>query len=187
MAHHLILGELEDYLTGEVLPDTLDERFRQKIARFLVEEKGYEASQIAPRQKLTVTAGRQSAVVCLDFVIRLEGRVCMVVRFGPGSLVTRHRPSLAAARLLAGCQVPVVVVTNGKGAEVLDGTSGRRIGEGLSAIPHRDALVKTAAGHRFEPIVKERAEKESRIVYAFEVDGACPCDDTICRIDPDGA
>jgi hypothetical protein len=187
MAHHLILGKIKDYLTGETLPDTLDERFRQKIARFLVEEKGYETSQIAPRRKLTVTAGRQSAVVPLDFVIRLEGRVCMVVRFGPGSMVTRHRPSLAAARLIDGRQVPVVVVTNGKGAEVLDGTSGRRIGEGLSAIPHRNELEKTAAGFRFDPVPRGRAEKEARIVYAFEVDGACPCDDTVCRLDTDGA
>jgi hypothetical protein len=41
----------------------------------------------------------------------------------------------------------------------------------------------TAAGQPFEPISADRAEKEARIVYAFEVDGACTCDDTICRLD----
>ena len=186
MGHHLILGELKDYLTGVVLPDTLDERFRQKIARFLVEKKGYEKPQLRPRQKLTVTAGQCTAVVSVDFVVRLQGRVCMVVRFGPGSLVTRHRPALAAARLIASHQVPVVVVTNGNTADVLAGDSGKTIGEGLTAIPGRKKLEKIAAGYRFEPISEERAEKEARIVYAFEVDGACPCDDTICRLDPPG-
>jgi hypothetical protein len=184
MAHHLILGELEDYLTGETLPDTLDERYRQKIARLLVEEKGYEKSQIAARQKLTVCAGQQKAVVPVDFVVRLQLRICMVVRFGPGSLVTRHRATLAAAHLIARSQIPVVVVTNGETADILDGTSGKQIGEGLSAIPAVDELNRLAAGHRFPPLSAKRAEMEARIVYAFEVDGACPCDDTICRPDP---
>ena len=37
--HHLILGELRDTLTNEILPDTHDERLRQGIASLLVEEK----------------------------------------------------------------------------------------------------------------------------------------------------
>ncbi len=184
MGHHLILGEIKDYLTGETLQDTLDERFRQKIARLLVEEKGYDREEIAPRRKLAVCAGDRKAVVPVDFVVRLEGRVAMVVRFGPGSLVTRHRPALAAARLVAGCQIPAVVVTNGKDADVLDGASGKRIAEGLSAIPDRGALLEMAAAHRFSPIDENRAQMEARIVYAYEVDGACPCDDTVCRLDP---
>ncbi len=182
MAHHLILGELEDFLSGEVLHDTLDERYRQKIARVLLEEKGYSTSDIDARRKLSVRAGSRAASVPIDFAVVLEGRICMVVRFGPGSLVTRHRPSLAAARLAAGGQVPVVVVTNGETADILDGVSGKRLAEGLDTIPDRDALLQIVAGRPFEPISEERAEMEARIVYAFEVDGACPCDDTVCRI-----
>ena len=30
--HHLILGKLADFLTGDILDDTLDERYRQAIA-----------------------------------------------------------------------------------------------------------------------------------------------------------
>ncbi|MGR0480634.1 MAG: hypothetical protein ACTFAL_04315 [Candidatus Electronema sp. V4] len=37
--HQLVYGSLRDYLTGELLPDTDDERFRQQLARLLVEEK----------------------------------------------------------------------------------------------------------------------------------------------------
>ncbi|MGD8367090.1 MAG: type I restriction enzyme HsdR N-terminal domain-containing protein [Desulfobacterales bacterium] len=183
MGHHLILGELVDYLTGEILPDTLDERYRQKIARLLVEEKGFKKTQISARQKLEVRAGNRKAVVPVDFVVRLQGRICMVVRFGPGSLVTRHRAALAAARLISRSQIPVVVVTNGETADVLEGPSGKPLAEGLSAIPSAEELNRLAAGHRFAPLPPERAEKEARIVYAFEVDGACPCDDTICRLD----
>jgi hypothetical protein len=32
--HELILGETTDFITGETLVDTIDERARQKIARF---------------------------------------------------------------------------------------------------------------------------------------------------------
>jgi len=183
MGHHLILGELADFLTGQILPDTLDERYRQKIARILVEEKGYFPSDIDARRKLTVGAGSRAAVVPVDFTVVLEGRICLVVRFGPGSLVTRHRPSLAVARLMAGGQVPVVVVTNGEAADILDGVSGKPLAEGLDAIPNREALLQIAASRPFEAISEDRAEKEARIVYAFEVDGACPCDDTVCRLD----
>ena len=48
-----------------------------------------------------------------------EGRDAAVIRgirlltFGPGSIVSRERPALAVARLVAPYQVPVVVVTNG--------------------------------------------------------------------------
>ena len=42
--HHLILGELTDTITRETLADTHDERQRQKLARLLVEKKGYRRS-----------------------------------------------------------------------------------------------------------------------------------------------
>ena len=35
--HHLVLGELTDYITGETRVDTHDERARQTIARLLVD------------------------------------------------------------------------------------------------------------------------------------------------------
>ena len=40
--HHLILGEITDFITGKTIEDTHDERYRQKIAKFLVNEKGYD-------------------------------------------------------------------------------------------------------------------------------------------------
>jgi hypothetical protein len=45
---------LSDFITGEKLADTHDERYRQKIARFLVQEKGYAREDVHPRNPLTV-------------------------------------------------------------------------------------------------------------------------------------
>lgn len=180
--HHLILGRLEDYISGETLNDTHDERYRQGIARLLVEEKGYPRGDIEPRRKLLVRAGDQSAIVVVDFIIHLDERVGMIVKYGPGSLVTRRRPGLAASRLLAPYQIPVVVVTNGEDAEIVEGSTGNLIAAGLESIPMKSDLEKRAAAFDFEPISSTRAEMESRIVYAFEVDGTCPCDDTVCKL-----
>ncbi len=180
--HHLILGSLEDFITGEVLDDTLDERYRQKLARALVSGGGYAVSEITPRLALTVKAGRNRAIVKIDLVIRLSKKTGMIIKYGPGSLVTRHRPALAASRLLAPNHIPVVAVTNGEDADVLDGVSGKVLGSGLDAIPSRKQLVRIMEKFSFPAITPERAEMESRIVYAYDVDGGCPCDDTICRL-----
>ncbi len=83
--HHLILGKLTDFLTGETLDDTLDERYRQKIARWLVERKGYGAREVEPRRELMLQADHRRAVITIDFVVRVAGKAGMVIRFGPGS------------------------------------------------------------------------------------------------------
>ena len=179
--HHLILGELTDTITGEILADTHDERHRQKLARLLVEKKGYRRSDIHPRQSLMARAGSHQAMVNIDFVVTLQDRLSMI-EYGPGSIVTRHRSALAASRLLAPYQIPVVVATNGEDADVLDGSTGRVIDHGLEALPDRKRLLALIAAAEFEPISPYRAQMESRLFYAYEVNGACPCDDTICRL-----
>lgn len=181
--HHLILGTLTDALTGEVLDDTLDERYRQAIARRLIARKGYAPGEIEPRRELLLRAGDRRAVIRVDFVVRLAGRAAMVVRFGPGSIVSRERPALAMARLIAPYQIPVVVVTNGEDAEVLDGPTGAVVGRGLDAVPDRAALEAITRRFDFPNIPAARAELESRVAYCYEVDGACPCDDTVCRLE----
>ena len=184
--HHLILGRLEDFLTGKTLEDTLDERYRQKIARLLVAEKGYRRAEIESRRDLLLEADHRRAVIKIDFVVRLAGKAVMVVRFGPGSLVSRERPALAVSRLIEAYQVPVAVVTNGEDAEILDAASGRVVGRGLGAIPPRATLAAAASEYDFARIPPERAAMESRVAYCYEVDGACPCDDTICILNSEG-
>lgn len=180
--HHLILGELKDFITGKILQDTHDERYRQKIARLLVNQKGYLKSDIEPRKNLPVQAGEKRAIVKIDFIINLAGRICMIIKFGPGSLVTRRRPVLAASRVLAPYQIPVTVVTNGEDAEVLEGSGGSVMTVGLENIPSKSELQKIAARAEFKVIPAQRAAMESRIVYCYEVDDSCPCDEDICRL-----
>ena len=138
--------------------------------------------EVEPRRELLLQADQRRAKIKIDFVVRLGGRIGMVVRFGPGSLVSRERPTLAVSRLVADYQVPIAVVTNGEDAEILAGGSGKVVGRGLEAIPSRTELLLAMQAHSFERMARQRAVMESRVAYCYEVDGACPCDDTICRL-----
>ncbi len=178
-----MLGQLEDYLTGERLRDTHDERYRQKLARILVESCGYSKGEILSRVPLLVSAGKRRARITVDLSIIIHSKTGMVLQYGPGSLVTRYRPALAISRMIAPYQVPVVVVTNGETADILDGKTGRSVATGLTSIPGREALLALINRHEFEAISTKRFEMESRILYAFEVDGRCPCDDDVCLED----
>ncbi len=180
--HHLILGKVEDYLTGESLEDTHDERYRQKIARFLVECRGYTKEEILTRNPLSVSADSRKGQLWVDFLVTVDDRIGMVVKYAPGSLVTRHRSTLAISRLVTGYQIPVVVVTNGETADILDGKTGRLIASGFNGILIRKDLSQLMARSNDSPISSKRAELEARIVYAFEIEGSCPCDDTTCKI-----
>lgn len=180
--HHLILGTLVDFITGEPLDDTLDERYRQQLAQLLVAQKGYFKTDIHPRKSILVSAGKSRARMPLDFEVTVSTVIGMIIKYGPGSIVTRCRPALALSRMVAPYQVPVVVVTNGETAEILEGGSGKTISEGLDTIPSRARLEEIVADADLSEISRKRYEMESRILYAFEIDGACPCDDTICRL-----
>jgi len=170
---HLILGELVDFITGETIEDNLDERYRQKLAQLLVEKKDYNKNEIKSRCELPVSAGANKAVVKIDFLITLSDKICMIIKYSPGSLVTRHRPVLAASRLIAPYQIPIAVITNGEDADVLDGYTNEVISSGFESIPDRQQLTKRVADIHFEYISSRRAEMESRIIYAFEIDGSC--------------
>ena len=180
--HHLILGEIYDFITGDAIKDTHDERYRQQIARLLVKRKRYLKDDIETRRDLLVQAGENRAIIKIDFLVNLSGKICMIVKYGPGSIVTRRRPLLAASRILAPYQIPIAVVTNGEDAEILEGFSGNVISHGLETIPSKPQLIEIASRNNFNDISAKRAEMESRIVYCYEVDGSCPCDEDICKI-----
>ncbi|MEW5737017.1 MAG: type I restriction enzyme HsdR N-terminal domain-containing protein [Thermodesulfobacteriota bacterium] len=178
--HHLVMGTLLDVLTGQTLDDTHDERYRQKIARLLL-DKGHPRQDISAQVPVVITNLGRSFPCPVDFTVSARGRIAMVVRYGPGSLVTRQRAALSASRLVAPYQVPMVVVTNGEDAQILSGETGKVTAEGLSAVPDRSALEKIAESAAFAPVSEKRAEAERKILFTHDAVGACNCDDA-CEI-----
>ncbi len=181
--HHLVMGELTDYLTQKTLADTHDERFRQKIARHLVQVCGYDKKKIESRKQIIIRTGKKTARLWMDFLVSTGEKTGMMIRYAPGSLVTRRLPNLALSRLVHPYQIPVIVTCNGEDAEVINGVTGKVTGQGFDAIPDRQALMALDDAASFPVISQSLYDKASRIAFACEVDGACPCDTDVCILD----
>jgi len=173
--HHLVYGMLRDFITGEELPDTDDERFRQSLARLLVEERGFAPTELEPRRVIETLFNSQFVRTTIDQTVRIEGQCLMVVRYGPGSLVTRERPAVAAARVLESAgQIPLAVVTNGRDAELLNALNGEVLAEGMTAIPDRERTLSLAWELGLPPLNDpRRRERELRILNAYDLEVCC--------------
>jgi len=138
LSHHLIYGTLTDYLTDEELTDTDDERLRQTIYRMMVEQKGYPKNELLPRTYIDTFFTHHFVRSTIDLTVRIRTLSLMIIRYGPGSLVSRERAAVAAARVIhPDYSIPLAVVTNGYDAELLDTMTGKIIGNGLDSIPDR--------------------------------------------------
>lgn len=180
MGHKRILGKTTDFVTGREVTDTDDERLRQRLARFLVEEKGYMREDIEVKRRLEFTIDDKKILSMVDFVVRIKGLSLMTIRYGPGSLVTRERPALASARILEPSPVPLTVVTNGEDAEVLDTLKGDVIGTGLDSIPDRRSLEQRGR-ITLQPLSAKQREAEKRILSAYDwLEHSLECDDDWC-------
>jgi len=173
--HHIVYGTLRDYLTGEELPDTDDERTRQDLARVMVEEKGYAKSDLEPRRFIETLFATQFVRSNITLTVSLDGKRIMVIRYAPGSLVSRERSAIAAARVLEEeYQMPLAVVTNGRDAELLDTGNGQVLATGMNAIPDYPQARELLPTLVFrEPLDEKKRERELRILNAFDVEICC--------------
>lgn len=173
--HHIVYGTLQDYLTGQELPDTDDERYRQQLAKLMVEEKGFAKNELRSRLTIETQFNNQFVKSVVELGVTIAGRLALIIRYGPGSLVTRERPAIAAARLLEpDYRIPLAVVTNMRDAELLETKTGKVLGTGIECIPDRQQLVSMVDELDFEPFADELSrEKEERILNVFDVEVCC--------------
>ncbi len=173
--HIYIYGELQDYLTGELLTDTDDERIRQELARLLVEERGFAVSDLLPRQTIATTFSGRRVLSRIDLVASIKGQPLMLLRCAPGSLVSRERAAVAAARLFyPDYQLPLAVVFNGRDAALLDCYLKKTIATGLDAIPSRNQLEQDwFLVKRLVMDDNAAKERERRILNAFDYEICC--------------
>lgn len=173
--HHLIYGTLRDYLTGEELTDTDDERIRQDLSRMMVEAKGYPKRSLLPRLKIETLFSRCFVTSTIELTVLCRGKQIMIIRYGPGSLVSRERAAIAAARVLhPDYRIPLAVVTNGQDAELLDTRTGKILGYGLDSIPSHSSAGEMEPDLIFlSPLSGQRREREMRILNAFDVERCC--------------
>lgn len=159
---------ITDFVTGEKIPDVGAEANRQTLERVLVTEKGYAKKDIEVNAPIEVTIGNEPYRSSVDLVVSVHGKRYMAIKCAPGSLGSREREIVSAARLLDEYQIPISVVSDGKTAMVLDTVSGKKIGEGLDAIPSKEALQETAKSLKLLPLAEKRLEREKLIFRSYD-------------------
>ena len=159
---------LTDYVTGNEVPNIGAEENRQRVERFLVETKGYGKDDIEVDADLKFTIGDEEVRSNVDLVVRVEGKRFIVFKCVPGSLVSRQRETLAAARLLDVYQIPLSVVTDGKDAGLLDTVTGAVLDEGMDAIPSKEKAIERIKGTEFQTFPQDRLEREKIIFRSYD-------------------
>jgi hypothetical protein len=159
-----------DYVTGREVPDVGAEANRQTIEKLLVQEKGYLKTDIEVDADMTFTVAGEVYRSQIDLVVAVNGHRVMAVKCAAGSLGSREREILAAARLLDSYQIPLSVVSDGSHAIVLDTVTGKKIGEGVDAIPSKEkahALLTTAPPPAFP---EKKREREQLVFRTYDLE-----------------
>ncbi len=159
-----------DFITGAPLPDMGAEANRQNFERVLIEEKGYLPEDVAVNVPLVLDVAGAPYHSRVDLVVVIGGRRLMAVKCAAGSLGSREREILAAARLLDTYQIPLSVVTDGRNATLLDTVSGRRLGVGLGAIPDRKQLMDLCDSVSFLPFPEKKRSREAIIFRSYDLE-----------------
>ena len=161
---------ITDFITGKRIPNVGAEDNRQMVERFLVAEKGYSKADIAVDVDIEITVAGETYRSQIDLVVSVDGGITpfMAIKCAAASLGSREREILAAARLLGENPLPFSVVSDGKTAIVLDTITGRKLGEGLNAIPSREAAREKLKTMKRMSLAKEKLEREKLIFRSYD-------------------
>jgi hypothetical protein len=158
-----------DFVTGKKIPDIGSEANRQAVEKFLVAEKGYAKDDIAVDVRIELVIAGTPYQSQIDLVVQVEGTRFMAIKCAAGSLGSREREILAAARLLDNYQIPVSMVSDGRTAIVLDTLSGKKLGEGLDEVPSKKEAIEKLDREELQPFPTERREREKLIFRSYDM------------------
>lgn len=158
---------LVDYITGRSISNAGAEMNRQSIERFLVEEKGYAPGEIEVDAELEMVIDGMCCKATVDLVVRVNGCRYMAIKCAAGSLASREREVIAAARLLDAYQLPLSVASDGTTALVWDTVSGRLVGEEMTAIPLKSDAAATFNPDKTVPLEKSRRHRQMLIFRTY--------------------
>lgn len=161
-----------DFITGREQPNVGAEENRQAIERFLVNSKGYSKEDIEVDADIGLTIAGEPYRSQVDLVISPDAGKTrfMAVKCAAGSLGSREREIVAAARLLDDYQIPVAVVSDGKTAIVMDTVTGKKMAQGLDAIPSKEEALRQLSSTEFLPLPEKRREREQLIFRTYDSD-----------------
>ena len=167
---HSQIGVGIDVITGKRVPNVGAEENRQAVERFLIEKKGYSKNDIDVDVDINLTIAGEPYRSQVDLVVSVDGGLTKIIaiKCAAGSLGSREREILAAARLLEEYQIPFAVVSDGKSAIVLKTVDGKKLGEGLAVIPSKKEALEILKSLQHIPFPKDRLEREKLIFRTYD-------------------
>jgi hypothetical protein len=159
---------ITDFITGRKIPNIGSEMNRQVVERFLVEKKGFSKEDIKVDMDITIDISGEIYCSQIDLIVCIEGKNFMLFKCCAGSIGSREREALAAARLAGKHQIPLSVVSDGKTAVILDTISGKKLYEGLESIPSKKEVRKLFKSTEFTAYPEERIEREKLIFRSYD-------------------
>ena len=157
-----------DYITDKPLADTGAEANRQQTEKVLVEQKGYAPEDIEVDAEIVLTMESGIYRSKLDLVVQVHRRRYMVIKCAPGSLDSREREVIAAARLLEKYQIPLAVATDGQTAIIWDTLTARCLCKGLEAVPSKSQAMKDFDPSSVVPLDQKRLTRQQLIFYSYD-------------------
>lgn len=157
-----------DFITGTEVPEIGSEANRQKFERFLVEKKGFAKEDIDVDVDIDIEISGALYGSQIDLVVSVAGKRFMAVKCCAASLGSREREIVSAARILETYQIPLSIVSDGDDAIVLETVSGKKIGQGLDAVPAKTDLERKIGETAFEALPEKRREKEKLIFRTYD-------------------
>lgn len=155
--------DMEEYLSHIELTQV-----QRRVIDFLTSQKGYATVDIEVNRDFRVDLSNASFNVRADIILKIGGKIFCVIKCVMSSLESWERHSIAFCRVVESYQIPFAVVTDSESARILDVIEGRLISEGLDSIPSKTDAMKVIKEKSFFPYPIERAEKEKRILHAFD-------------------
>ena len=159
---------IEDFVTGKEVPNIGAEENRQRVERFLVDNRGYTKEDVEVDAEVRLTVAGEECYSNADLIVRVQGKRFMVLRCVPGSLVSRQREVLALARVMDAYQIPLAIVSDGKDAHVLDTITGKLLGEGMAAIPPKGEAVEQMKQIQLQPFPEDKLEREKIVFRSYD-------------------
>jgi hypothetical protein len=155
---------ITDFITGKQIPDIGAEGNRQRVARYLVEERGFARTDICVDAPVEFSLGGEIYRSVIDLVVHIDQRPAMLVKCAAGSLGSRERETLAAARIYQPGPIPISIVSDGDTAIVMDTTLGKTIGKGMADIPTKNQL-ESQLKHMLPPTLSPKQLKGERLIF----------------------
>jgi hypothetical protein len=160
-----------DFITGEQVPNIGSEENRQKLEKFLVNEKGYDKADIQVDKDIVVWFKGEPYRSTVDLVISIEDIRFMAIKCVAGAIDTWEREILAAARVFEkNYQIPFCAVCDGQSALVIDTITGKKIGHNLDMILSKSEAIKAIKNISLQPLPENRFAKEQMIFRSYDLE-----------------